>query len=74
LKEGEIFRFPPPSLPETRNDLSGHGIRTKSGYEAEEGDAGVPEFDGLRARLFHVYRVVWTRFDLLLYLSTQFNQ
>lgn len=40
-------------LPEAWNNLTGQGVCTQRGYEADKSDTGVPEFDGLGARLFH---------------------
>lgn len=45
-------------LPETGHDLAGQGIRPQGGYEADKGDAGVPEFDGFGARFFHGSMVI----------------
>jgi hypothetical protein len=79
LRGGEKSLLPPPvstklELPEAGDYLTGHGIRAQSGDQAEQGDARVPEFDGLGARLFHRYRVIWGRLNLLLYLSTQISR
>lgn len=40
-------------LPNSWHDLPGNRIRTDRGDQADKGDAGVPEFDRLRGRLFH---------------------
>jgi len=56
LKGGEKSWLPPvlrTDLPEARHDLAGQGVGPNRGDQAEQGDSGVPEFDGLRARLFH---------------------
>lgn len=58
---GEKSWLPPSrsDLPEARDHLAGQGIGPQGGDQAEQGNAGVPEFDGLRARLFHNDMGIW---------------
>lgn len=50
---------PSPGLPEARHDLAGQGIGSQGGDQADQGDAGVPEFNGFGARLFHNGMGIW---------------
>lgn len=55
----KVFSPPRSDLPEARDHLAGQGVGPNRGDQADQGDSGVPEFDGLRARLFHNDIGIW---------------
>lgn len=58
---GEKSWLTPPQydLPEARDHLAGQGVGPNRGDQAEQGDSGVPEFNGFGARLFHNGMGIW---------------